>query len=428
MLGLSCRRLDYVTKTSPALPRLKILAIGYATSTHVVNRVRCFRALGHEVYLLGTPAGGLTDIKELTPAVRPGQDEWVSRLARWGSRLFRRDLSGLSDMTRLFLDFRRLIKQTDPDIFHVHYAYNSWAWLAVALGARPLVVSVMGGDVLFQEQGTPTPRGIALTKRLFAAADRITAKSDFLIGVMDQLGGYGSKAIRVVWGVDPEQFRPLDASALRTACGIPVNARVILSPKILQPFYNIDVVVEALALVVRQVPEAHLVVTEYGADPNYREELDRQIERLDLTGHVSFVGHVTYDRMPMFYSLAEIAVGIPKSDGLPQTLLEAMACGVPNVVGRLDRYGEVVKDGESVLFADIEPASVASAILRLLNDGALRKSIAAKGRETVIEVANFPRDVGRVEAEYRKLAVQSRKRRLFRPMMLVDVARYWLRV
>ena len=428
MRGPCSRRLDDVTTTSPTLRPLKILAIGYATSTHVVNRVRCFHALGHQVYLLSTPAGGLTEIIELTPAARPGQDEWVSRVARWTGRLLRRDLSGLSDMVRLFLDFRRLIKQTDPDIVHVHYAYNTWAWLAGAVGARPLVVSVMGGDVLFEEQGEPTPRGIALTKRLFGAADRITAKSDFLIGVMDQLGGYGRKAVRVVWGVDPEQFRPLDAAALRIEWGIPTDARVVLSPKILQPFYNIDVLVEAMAHVVKQVAKAHLVVTEYGADPQYRAELDRQIERLGLAGHVTFVGHIPYDRMPMFYSLAEIAVGIPKSDGLPQTLLEAMACGVPNVVGRLDRYGEIVKDGESVLFADIEPASVASAILRLLNDEALRKSIAAKGRETVIEVANFPRDARRVEAEYRKLAAQPRKRLRYRPMMLVDVARYWLRV
>jgi hypothetical protein len=160
-----------MTEISPAMRPLKILAIGYPTSTHVVNRVRCFRALGHEVYLLGSPAAGLADIRELVPSVRPGKDEWISHLTRWVGRLIRRDLSGASDMARLFLDFRRLIKTTSPDVFHVHYAYSTWAWLAAALGVRPLVVSIMGGDVLFEEQGAPTPRGIALTKRLLAAAD-----------------------------------------------------------------------------------------------------------------------------------------------------------------------------------------------------------------------------------------------------------------
>jgi glycosyltransferase involved in cell wall biosynthesis len=331
-------------------------------------------------------------------------------------------------MARLFLDFRRLIKTTSPDIFHVHYAYSTWAWLAGALGARPLVVSVMGGDVLFEEQGTPTPRGIALTKCLLAAADRITAKSDFLISVLDQLGGYGGKAVRMIWGVDPDQFRPLDASALRSEYGIPAGARIVLSPKILQPFYNIDVLVEAMARVVSEVEEAHLVVTEYGADPQYRDKLNEQIGRLGLASHVSFVGHVPHDRMPLFYSLAEVAVGIPRSDGLPQTLLEAMACGVPNVIGRLDRYAEIAKDGDSVLTADIEPASVAEAILRLLQDEELRKSIARKGRETVVNAANFPHDVGRMELIYRALAAQPKKRFRFRPVMFINVVRYWFRI
>lgn len=407
---------------------LRILAIGYATSTHVANRVRCFARIGHEVFLLSTPPGGLTDIIELTPSLRPGQDEWVESLAQLGTRLLRRNLSSLADMVRLFLDFRRLLRDTKPDVVHVHYAYNTWAWMAGALGARPLLVSVMGGDVLFEEQGTPTPRGIALTKQLFAAADRITSKSDYLIGVLNSFGGYRAKAERIVWGVDPDQFKPLNASALRQEYGISADARIVLSPKILQPFYNIDILIEAMAVVVRQVPEAHLVVTEYGADPEYRRALGKQIERLGLGRHVTFVGHIPYDRMPLYYSLADLAVGIPRSDGLPQTLLEAMACGVPNVIGRLDRYGEIVKDGESVITADVEPASVAEAIVRVLTDQALRDRIAARGRETVVEVANFPRDVRRVEALYRELAAAPRRPSRLRPLMLLDIARYWLRV
>lgn len=405
---------------------LRILAVGYATSTHVANRVRCFAERGHEVSLLTESAAGLEGVRELVPAVRPGQDEWAIRGARLAGRLLRRPGEGMADMARLMLDFRHLVRQADPDIVHVHYAYSGWAWMAGALGVRPLVVSIMGGDVLFGEQGSPTPRGIALTKQLLSAADLITAKSDYLIGVLDDIGGYGDKAMRVVWGIDPDVFRPMDAGPLRAEWNIPEDAQVVLSPKILQPFYNIDVLVAAMQEVLAAEPRAHLVVTEYGADPDYRDALKQQIRELGLEQQVIFVGHVPYEKMPLFYSLADVAVGIPSSDGLPQTLLEAMACGAPNIIGRLDRYGEIVRDRESALFADIEPGSVAEAILTLLRDAELRHTIVTNGRQIVVEQANFPNDVSRVEDAYYRLADQGLANRPPRARMLRDAAMYWM--
>jgi hypothetical protein len=57
----------------------------------------------------------------------------------------------------------RLLLRCRPDIVHVHYAYSLYGWAAGLLGCRPLVVTVMGGDVLFEEQGSPTPIGKWLT-------------------------------------------------------------------------------------------------------------------------------------------------------------------------------------------------------------------------------------------------------------------------
>lgn len=406
---------------------LRILAVGSSGSTHVANRVRCFAERGHHVTLLTDRIVGLAGVTELAPAAPPGQDQWVVTGARLAGRLLRRDLSAASDMVRLMLDFRRKIRSVDADIVHVHFAYSTWAWMTAALGEGPLVVSVMGGDILFEEQGSPTPRGIRLTKRLLGAADLITSKSNFLIGVLDDLGGYGARAIRVVWGVDPSVFKPEDASGFRRELGIAPDARVVLSPKILTPFYNIHVLVEAMAQVVAAEPRAHLVLTEYGAPADYKAELLAQIDRLGLTSRVTFVGHVSHDRMPLFYNLADVSVGIPHSDGLPQTLLEAMACGVPSVIGPLDRYSEIVRDGETALFARIEPQAVAQAITRLLSDDGLRAAMVQKGREIVIAEANFPREIERVEAAYRELASKGKRRRRLNLAMVKDAMFYWLK-
>lgn len=406
---------------------LRILAIGSSGSTHVAGRVRCFADRGHHVSLLTDKVVGLQGVTELTPSAPPGQDQWIATIARLLSRLVRRDLSGPADMARLMLDFRRKLRQADADIVHIHFAYSTWAWMAAALGARPLVVSIMGGDILFEEQGSPTPRGIALTKRLLGQADLITSKSDFLIGVLNDLGGYGAKAIRVVWGVDPAVFKPADGTALRIAKGIPAEAKVVLSPKILTPFYNIHILVEAMAKIAASVPEAHLVLTEYGADPAYRAQLKQRIGELGLSHAVTFVGHITHAQMPDFYSLADVAVGIPASDGLPQTLLEAMSCGVPSVIGPLDRYGEIVQHEESALLAQLNPASVADAVVRLLRDERLYEHIATRGRAIVETEANFPQEADRVERAYERLSAAGKAAYRPRLSMLKDVALYWLR-
>ena len=385
---------------------LTICAIGSSGSTHVVSRVKCFAERGHRVFLICDSRAGIEGVTELVASGRP--------------------IRGLRSLS-LVLRVPGLIRRCRPDVVHVHFAYSPLAWMATVADGHPLVVSVMGGDVLFDEQGSPTPSGRRLTLRLLESADLITSKSDFLIGVLQRLGGFGAKAIKVVWGVDLKQFRRVDAGGLRAALGLGPEDRVILSPRILQRFYNIHVIVESMPRIVAAIPRARLLITEYKADAGYRDEIFRLVQTLGLGEHVRFVGPVPHHEMPQHYSLADVTVAVPPSDGLPQTLLEGMACGAPSILSRLLRYEELVTHGASAFFVDISPESIAGGVIRMLEDAALRERIASAGREIVATHADFDRDVDRVEEKYYELLATARRPRtgyIGRARMVVEMMRY----
>ncbi len=403
---------------------LTLVTIGSSASTHVVNRVACFAERGHRVVHYGERAAGIPGVEEVVQsgAVPPDAPFILRAMNSVANRLFSRSAGPLN----LAYQFFTVLRRERPDIVHVHYAYNVVAWMAAVVTRCPIVVSVMGGDVLFEEQGKPTPRGKWLTRVLLERADLITAKSDFLVGVLKQLGDFGRKTVRVVWGVRLSRFRPVDSSDLRRTLGIPDSAPVVLSPKILQPFYNVHLLVEAMPAILAADASARLVITEYGADADYRASLQDRVKTLGIADRVVFAGHVSHDQMTSYYSLADVAVGVPQSDGLPQTLLEGMACGVANVLSRLPRYEEIVRHEESAYFVDTTPDAVANGVIRLLEDADLRTRIARAGRSIVAREADFDAEVVRVEAAYRALLRESPRPLglLERLRVLLEIGRY----
>jgi len=396
---------------SSETPRpLTICAIGYADSVHVAARTRCFAERGHRVFIITETASryGIEGVTELVPALDPNLASrvWFRALMWAGQRVS----GGAADHLWRAVVFVRLLRQCRPDVVHVHFAYSYYGWLAGIFGCRPLVVTVMGGDVLFEEQGHPTATGKRLTLQLLHRADYITSKSHYLTGVLDRLGGFAKKTERIVWGISVDHFHRRESDALRRKLGLLPRHRVILSPKILQPLYRIHLLVEAMAALRQRYPDAVLLITEYAADPEYRAAIAERIATLGLAKNVKFCGQVPHRDMPDYYSLAEMAVAVPSSDGLPQTLLESMACGTPNILSRLPRYEEIVHHRASAYFVEADPTAIASGIAALLDDEALRADIAARAKQIVHAEANLDEQAARVERRYRELADKVRPR------------------
>jgi glycosyltransferase involved in cell wall biosynthesis len=263
----------------------------------------------------------------------------------------------------------------------------------------------MGSDVArFEERDRPETIGDWLTVRLLRDADYITPPSNFLVEVINRLGDFREKTERIIWGIQLDKFVRTDASDLRRRLGLDPTARVIVSPKTLQPLYRIHLLVEAMAIVRGSHSHAVLVLSEYVPDEEYRDEIVRRIDELDLGRQAVFSGPIEESEMPAFYSMADVSIAIPPRDGMPLALFESLACGTPQILSRLPRYEEIVQHEESAYFVDPDPESIAAGIVRLLEDDKLRSRIVQQGRRVVEGQADLDEQAARVDRRIRELA------------------------
>ena len=320
---------------------------------------------------------------------------------------------------RALAGFLRDVRSFQPDLLHLHYAGGRLGSLALLSGIRPLVVNVMGGDVLpDQHPGGLSPRARRATRRILERADAVLVKSEPLLSAVSAFADVGGKSHVIRWGIDPRDFfpDPEGAAFWRRRLELRDDALVVFSPRILRPLYNIDLIVDAFAEAARSLPQAMLLLAEYGAEAGYRRAIEGQIGRLNLGRQVRFVGAVPQAEMRGLYSAATAVVMVPSSDGLPQSLFEALACAAPVLLGHLPAYAEIAEDGRSALFAEINVPSIGAGLSRLLRDESLRSTLAREGQVVVREKASLPRDLERVVQIFEEARAKPRPRPRWDPL------------
>lgn len=306
------------------------------------------------------------------------------------------------------LTLERAIRRLRPDLVHVHFASQGLSSLPLARAPR-VIVSTMGGDVLPEQGMLRSRRKRALLRLLLRRARAITCKSAKLEEGLLRWGDFAHKVHRINWGIDLEAFRPgLATDALRERYAIPAGDRVLFCARICQPLYNKLTVARAFARARAQGLVATLLISEFHADPAYLARLRALVEELGVQAQVRFVGAIPYADMPAHLNLADLVIAIPSSDGLPQSTLEAMACGAYPVVGDLAAYDEFLVDG--VHGRRVSPHSVealARALVEVSADPAQRAAVAATNREHVRALACERDQSARMNAIYERVLAGS---------------------
>jgi len=372
------------------MKRMRLCYAGPAASITFRRWVDWFAERGHEVTVLTV---------EPFPE-SPLRFRQVDLRCTWGPRKVGRLISAV----RLAASIRRL----SPDLVHVHYV-RGLAWGLLLGRFHPCVATPWGSDVL-QEQGAFREiYSKPLTRTVLRRADAVTAHSEYMARRVETLGG--RSAIRIGWGVDLKLFRRglrerPEAQAIRRRWRLAPDQSVIFSPRLAQPFYNHHRVIQALPMVREKVPGAIVVIPEHCADPRYLLGLKRLAEELGMGEHVRFVGPIPYGEMPAWLNLSDAAVMLPPSDGMPNTLLEAMACGAIPVLNRLPQYSELVSHGVNGCLVDPD-GDLVGALVGVLADPELRTHIAERNRGLVEERADQEREMTRMESVYRDLIMRS---------------------
>jgi glycosyltransferase involved in cell wall biosynthesis len=116
------------------------------------------------------------------------------------------------------------------------------------------------------------------------------------------------------------------------------------------------------------------------------------------------VGSIDHAEMADYYALADITISIPSSDGFPQTIYEASACGSFLIVGDLPQYREAVGDGLKARLVPVsDEATLAEALLWIARHPDAKAEAIDRGREYAARVANKQAEDQKVLGLYRDL-------------------------
>jgi glycosyltransferase involved in cell wall biosynthesis len=288
-----------------------------------------------------------------------------------------------------------------PDVrhLHAHFAHGATTvtWLAATIAGLPFSFTGHAKDIYSESLN---PRG-QLRRKLLAARFAVTcteANLRHLTRIAPE-----AQVHRLYHGLNDDFARLLSTAPEAAANG----KLAVLGVGRLVPKKGFDTLVEACGLLdADDVPFSARIV---GEDGEHADELRRRIARLRLDGRVELAGPTGQAGLLDEYSRAS-AFCLPcrvldngDRDGIPNVLVEAMACGVPVVTTPVSGIPELVRDGENgLLVPPDDPEALAAAILRLRDDPALRRRLGEQGRATVRARFDGDRLAGELVALFRE--------------------------
>jgi glycosyltransferase involved in cell wall biosynthesis len=210
--------------------------------------------------------------------------------------------------------------------------------------------------------------------------------------------GIGEGRIAIIHnGVDIELFSPQYREPSD-------EVRLVWSGRFV-PGKGVDTLIDAFALALKENPKLHLLLV---GDGPQKDQIEAQIARLKVRDKVTINTYVPNNEMPDVYRSSSIFVLTSHYEGVPRTILESMACGLPVICTDLPQLRPIV-GGNGILVPVYSAKGFAEAIVALASDESMRRRMGASGSELIRR--NYSWDSAMRETiELYKTVIEERKR------------------
>jgi glycosyltransferase involved in cell wall biosynthesis len=337
---------------------------------------------------------------------KDGPPAYLSDATVIGMQQFGEEVSGdfEQDIERLVGMMIQLHRRQAFDVLHAQFAYPP-GLAVIEAGERlklPTVVSIQGGDGHWFGKCCTYHRTVMQT--VLQHAGQIVVGSESFASEIRENNNVERRFKIVSGATDTSLFRPLPLSEknrIRRLYNIPPDANVVVYHGRIDRRKGLKDLVKAIGILRRRQYPVHLVLSGVGPDEDVIRRLLSQ-ENLDKASYV--LGYVTYQKSPLVYAMGDVYCIPTYSEGFSNTIIEAMACGLPVVSTRVVGVGDVFRDTPAVHLVNAHnPKSLANGLQELLLDRTRQQLMGKAGRKLVLERYNWTRVVEKYVQTYEHL-------------------------
>lgn len=371
---------------------MKILYLASASDWHVDLWTSYFID-SHDVFLFSDKEAYLLD--EGYQGVTVVQSEgyfgaMLNRVKSSSHKLFQ--LNKIFSVKYFAKQIQQLVKDNGIEVIHAHSLYFGYLASFLPRGI-PVIFTPMGSDIILHAQDNFLYRHMA--KRAFSRADIVTGDSKLLQSQGYKVGASRKKNFIIQNGVDTNIFYPRD-SGIKPKYGVSDDEVLLFSPRAITPNYNIDTIIESLALMRDDGRDVKCLFS-FAFGGEYYDSLKRLVKKLELDDHVIWLGRLSYEEMADHYNGADIILSVPTSDSSPKSVYEAMFCRKPVIVSDIPWSSEILSDSDCIRVAPKSSSCLSKAVVSILDDPKYGDSIAESAYQTALHNFCYSENMAKME-------------------------------